>query len=281
MNELGNMERIKADFSVGKLFPGSSLKGFGHIHRDVFDGLWLPLMGHKVHLEGLEGCCLSPLDGANNTAGDGVVEDRQIAESLADMFLIYSQSLHSLIGGAFAGRLHMGIDSAPDAILGDSKHLGDGRDRELLGESQNQCVHQESEATAWACPGDFGLSHLIAMPTFHARQRGMQKRLVLKEMKMLPGPLGSIMNRLIGLGTDRTAQAFHFAGKIKMDLSFLRLKANIRYFPRLLETQGGRKRGLSIPWDSKLIEGSEGPLDYANSHSKRKSARSDAGSSVF
>ena len=51
------------------------------------------------------------------------------------------------------------------------------------------------------------------------------------------------MNRLIGLGTDRTAQAFHFAGKIKMDLSFLRLKANIRYFPRLLETQGGRKEG--------------------------------------
>ena len=73
MNELGNMERIKADFSVGKLFPGSGLKGFGHIHRDVFDSLWLPLMGHKVFLEGLEGFCLSPLHGANNTAGDGVV----------------------------------------------------------------------------------------------------------------------------------------------------------------------------------------------------------------
>ena len=119
---------------------------------------------------------------------------------------------------------------------------------------------------------DFDLSHLAAMPTLHPRQRGVHKGLVLKEMKMLPGALGSIMNRLIPLRTSRTSQAFDLTGEIKVDLSLIRLKANIRYFPRLLETQGGRKRGLSIPWDSKLIEGSEGPLEYANSHSKRKSA---------
>ena len=168
---------------------------------------------------------------------------RQIPQSLSDMFLIDSQGLHSRIGGAFPGRLHMGVDSTPDAILRDSKHLGDGRDREFLGESQNQCVHQESEATAWACPGDFGLSHLIAMATFHSRQRGMQKSLVLKEMQVLPGSLGSIMNRLIGLRTDRTAQAFHFTGKIKMNLSFLRLKPDVGNCPGLLETQGGGKEG--------------------------------------
>ena len=95
MDQLRNMECVKTDLGLGKLFPGPSLKGFGPIHRDVFDGLRLSLMGHKVPPEGLEGFCLSPLHGANNTAGDGVVKDRQIAESLADMFLVYPQSLTS------------------------------------------------------------------------------------------------------------------------------------------------------------------------------------------
>jgi len=51
------------------------------------------------------------------------------------------------------------------------------------------------------------------------------------------------VNRLIGLGTDRTAQAFHSAGKIKMDLSFLRLEPNVGNFPRVIKTQGGGEEG--------------------------------------
>lgn len=58
-------------------------------------------------------------------------------------------------------------------------------------------------------------------------------------MQVLPGSLGSIVNRLIGLGTDRTAQAFHFAGEIKMDLTLLRLEPDVGNLPRVLKTQGG------------------------------------------
>ena len=74
----------------------------------------------------------------------------------------------------------------------------------------------------------------------------MQKRLVLEEMQMLPGPRDPIMNRLIRLMTGWTVQAFGIAGQIKMNLALFLLKADIRHLPRRLKTQGGCEQQIRI-----------------------------------
>ena len=60
---------------------------------------------------------------------------------------------------------------------------------------------------------------------------------------MLPGAFSTIMNRLIRRRASRTSQAFDLAGKIKVNFTQINLKANIKNFPRLFETQGSSKEG--------------------------------------
>ena len=82
--------------------------------------------------------------------------------------------------------------------------------------------------------------------------------------------MGSIVNRLIGLGTDRTVLAFHLAGEIKMELPSLILKPDVRNFPGFLRPRAAVKRAVD-PCGGKLNEDSEDPLDCAEFHSNRKS----------
>jgi hypothetical protein len=45
------MECIKANLGFRKLFPSSSLKGFGHIHRDELNGFRLPMVTDEIGFE--------------------------------------------------------------------------------------------------------------------------------------------------------------------------------------------------------------------------------------
>ena len=258
MDQLGNVEGIKADFGVRKLLPCPGLKSLGHVHRDEADGLRAPLMFDEIRLEGRERIRFSSFDGADHAAGHRVVEEGQIAESPTHVLLIDTQRRDLHVGRGLSGRLHMGIDRSPDAVFGDTKHLGDSGDGQLLGERQNQCIHQQGEATAGTGPWHRDLGDLAAMPALHPRQGGMQKGFELEEMQVLPSALNPIMNQLIGLGTGRTFQTLDRACEIKVNLAQIGLKANLRNLPRFLQTQSSGEKGGGIHAKNDLSTDSKG-----------------------
>ncbi len=111
----------------------------------------------------------------------------------------------------------MYIDGPPDAILRDPKQLGDGGNRELFGQGQNQGIHQQGEAAPGTSPRLFSLRDLAALVALHSRQKSMKEGLELKKVKMLPGPLGAIMNRLITGSAGRAIQPLGATNEIKMN----------------------------------------------------------------
>jgi hypothetical protein len=70
----------------------------------------------------------------------------------------------------------------------------------------------------------------------------MQKGFELEKVKVLPSPLRSIMNRLVSRSAGRATQSLGITSKVKVNLSLIRLKTNLGYFPRILKTQGGSEK---------------------------------------
>jgi hypothetical protein len=95
----------------------------------------------EIRLESLKGVSLSTFGNADHAPGERVMKNREITQSATDVFLIDTQGGDFTARGRLTGRLYVDIDSPPDPILGDPKHLGDGRNRELLSQRQNQGIH--------------------------------------------------------------------------------------------------------------------------------------------
>ena len=70
----------------------------------------------------------------------------------------------------------------------------------------------------------------------------MKESFVLKEVKVLPGLLGAIMDRLCGFRTSRAGQSLCIANQIEMNLTQFRFKANIGDLEGILKAEGSRKK---------------------------------------
>ena len=229
MDQLRNMECVKTDLGLGKLFPRPRLEGFGHVHRDELDLVRLTLVALKIGL--------SAFGGADHSTGERVMKNREVPESASDIFLVDTQGPDFAIGGRLTGRLHMDIDGPPDAVLGDPKHLGNGRNRKFFSQGQNQGIHQEGKAASRTGPRHLHLGDLAALGALHPGQRRVQKGLELEKVKVLPSPLSPIMNRLITRSANWAPQSFGITSEIKVDLSLFRLETNLIDLPRILKAQ--------------------------------------------
>ena len=77
VDQLRNMESVKAELGLWKMFPGPCLKGFGHVNRDELDCFRLPLSWRSK--SGLNVSKVA-LGGSDHLTGERVMKEREVTE---------------------------------------------------------------------------------------------------------------------------------------------------------------------------------------------------------
>ena len=104
-------------------------------------------MRDEIFLERGKGIGLATFHGTEGADTQRIMKDRQKTQTAPDKFLIRAQGFHVGIRGLCTGGFHMNIEGAPDAVLRHPEQMSNGRHRQLLGQGQDQGIHQQREAT--------------------------------------------------------------------------------------------------------------------------------------
>lgn len=129
--------------------------------------------------------------------------------------------------------------------LGRDPHLGRSLVHgQLAAQGQTQCLEQQRETAALACPRHRQLRGLAAARALHAGDVGMEPRLELKEVQVTPTAPHSIVDRLMHGTTRRTGHALAGVLDFEVDPPLGGVELDLGDVPRRLQTQCGREEGF-------------------------------------
>ena len=216
IGQLDQMEGIKALIGLREMLSTARLITLGEIHGDRFDLLWIASMSLKILDEGGEYRLVSAPGGKQGATQIGIMKDGDVTQA-TDMLLINTNAAYALVALLFSGTIYNAVQRFPEAMIRHSQKVSNLSNRKLFCQGDGKGFKQQGKATTGVGPRHLNLSGL-STAAGNARKGCMDERLVLKEMKMLPGAGFSVMDGLIGFPTNRTRKAFLSTDHIKVDL---------------------------------------------------------------
>lgn len=233
-----HVERVEADRRVRAVLARARLVGGSQVQADVGDRLGVAAVRRQVVGKGFERRRVAPLRGKQQATGVEVAEQRQEALPLARAALVRAHATHGAVVLAGTRRVHVKVQHAPDAAVGHPQQARHRTHRHLRAQRNDESLQRFREPRTRPRPGHAHLCRLPACLATHARNVGLDDRLVLEEVQVLPCARQAIVNGLVGGATGGASQPLGRVLDREDDATGSLLKVDVSHAPRRGEPEG-------------------------------------------